>query len=73
VFGVLVGLGFRLIFSSKPGQHFGFEPMMSSFTLLVPIVVGAVTVYVAERVRRRTWPYYFWVGAGANASCLGRL
>jgi hypothetical protein len=41
--------------------------MMSSFTLLVPILVGAVTVYAAEHVGRRSWPYYFFAGAAANA------
>ena len=24
-------------------------------------------MYTAERTRRRSWPYYFWSGAGANA------
>jgi hypothetical protein len=40
--------------------------MMSSFTLLVPVLVGAVTVLVAERTARRTWSYYFWAAAAAN-------
>jgi hypothetical protein len=41
--------------------------MMSSFFLLVPVLVGAVAVYVAERRERRSWGYYFRAGAGANA------
>lgn len=38
-----------------------------SFVLLVPALVGAVAVYLAERVKCRSRLYYFWVGAGANA------
>jgi hypothetical protein len=55
----------RLLFRGKPGH--AYEPMMRSFVLLVPVLVGAVTVYLAERVKRRSWSYYFWMGAGANA------
>lgn len=40
---------------------------MSSFVLLVPMLVGAVAVYLGERVKRRSWTYYFWIAAGANA------
>ena len=40
--------------------------MMASFTLLVPVVVGVVTVYVAERTARRSWSFCFWAAAGAN-------
>jgi len=41
--------------------------MLRSFVLLVPILVGAVAVYLAERVERRSWSDYFWIGAVANA------
>jgi hypothetical protein len=63
--GALVGIGMRLLFWGKPSH--AYHPMMRSFVLLVPILVGAVAVYLAERVKRRSWSYYFWVGAGANA------
>lgn len=65
VCGALVGIGMRILFWGKPGH--AYHPMMGSFVLLVPIFVGAVAVYLAERVKRRSWSYYFWIGAGANA------
>jgi hypothetical protein len=65
VCGALVGIAMRLLFHGKPGEP--YQPMMRSFVLLVPVLVGALAVYLAERVRRRSWSYYFWVGAGANA------
>jgi hypothetical protein len=65
VCGALVGIAMRLVFWGRPGHP--YHPMMRSFLLLVPVLVGAVAVYLAERVKRRSWTYYFWVGAGANA------
>lgn len=62
--GVIVGIAFRLIFSGAPGHP--FDAMLVSFVVLGPLLVGVVTVYVAERIARRSWPYYFWAGAGAN-------
>ncbi|MDQ2735365.1 MAG: SRPBCC domain-containing protein, partial [Pseudomonadota bacterium] len=56
VAGVLTGLALRLFFSGKPGAP--YSAMMSSFVLLVPLLVGAVTVYVAETQSRHTWAYY---------------
>jgi hypothetical protein len=41
--------------------------MESSFTLLVPVLVGAVTVYAAERAGRRSWAYSYFAAAAANA------
>jgi len=61
--GALVGVAFRLFFSGTPGEP--YHAMMSTFTLLVPIVVGAVTVYMAERAGRRSWSYYFFAAANA--------
>ena len=40
--------------------------MMGSFALLAPVAVGSVTVFVAELYARRSWVYYFGVGALAN-------
>jgi hypothetical protein len=64
VAGVLVGLILRAIYSGKPGDL--FETMSGSFALLAPISVSAVTVFVAELRARRTWAYYFWMGALVN-------
>lgn len=64
--GAVAGVVLRLFFSGTPGEP--YHAMMSSFTLLVPVLVGAVTVYVAERAgHRRRWSYYFFFAAAANA------
>jgi hypothetical protein len=63
--GALTGIVLRLVFSGAPGQR--YSPMLASFALLVPLLVGAVTVYVAERERRRSRTFYFFAAAGANA------
>jgi hypothetical protein len=62
--GVVAGIALRLVFSGRPGSP--FAAMMGSFIYLAPVVVGAVTVYVAERKARRTWAYYFWAPFLAN-------
>jgi len=64
VAGVAAGLALRLAFSGKPGG--AYQVMAASFVYLCPVVVGAVTVYVAERHRRRSWSYYFWAPALTN-------
>lgn len=62
--GMATGLGFRLVFWGNPQQ--AFNVMMASFVLLVPVAVGVVTIFAAERSRRRSWGYYFGAAAGAN-------
>jgi hypothetical protein len=62
--GVLAGLALRLLFSGKPGGP--YAAMMAAFIYLSPLIVGAVTVYVAERRQRRSWAYYFWAPFLAN-------
>ncbi len=64
VAGAITGVVLRLVFSGKPGNP--YSAMMSSFVLLVPMLVGAVTVYVAETQRRRSWWYYTWAPVIAN-------
>lgn len=64
VAGVLAGLLMRLLFSGKPGQ--AYATMLGAFIYLAPMLVGAVTVYAAERVQRRSWGYYFWAAFLAN-------
>ena len=63
--GALVGIALRLFFSGSPGKP--YAAMESSFTLLVPLLVGAVTIYAAERAGRRSWAYYYFAAAAANA------
>ncbi len=64
--GALVGLIFRVwYFAGKPGE--AYSAMSFTFVTFVPLAVAAVTVYMAERVQRRSWGYYAFHGAGANA------
>ncbi len=63
--GALAGLLLRLAFSGHPGG--AYAAMLDSFILGSPILVGAVTVYMAERQYRRTWIYYFVAPAIATA------
>jgi hypothetical protein len=56
--GVAAGIGLRVAFYGEPGGI--YAPMSGAFIYLAPVVVGAVTVYVAERKKRRTWRYYIW-------------
>jgi hypothetical protein len=62
--GLLTGLVLRIVFFGKTEQ--AYDAMMGSFTLLVPVAVAAVTVYVAELTQRRNWTYYFLASAAAN-------
>lgn len=62
--GILAGLGLRFLFSGKPGQE--YATMMGTFIYMSPVIVGAVTVYVAETIKRRSWYYYFWAPFIAN-------
>jgi hypothetical protein len=64
--GATLGLALRLVFSSRPGGH--FATMLAAFVLMVPTLVGALTVYLAERQYRRSWGYY--IGAPALANTL---
>jgi hypothetical protein len=60
--GAVAGVLLRLVFSGPPGSR--WSAMAEAFIFIVPIVVGMVTVYLAERQRRRDWVYY------AAAPCL---
>ena len=55
VAGALVGIGLRLAFS---GSDDSFVAMSVAFVVFGPLAIGAVTVYVAEIKKRRTWGYY---------------
>ncbi|MCH8619885.1 SRPBCC domain-containing protein [Undibacterium sp. TS12] len=54
--GALIGVILRLIFSGKPDA--AYTAMAGAFILLVPMAVGATTVFIAERQRRRSWWFY---------------
>jgi hypothetical protein len=62
--GVVAGLLLRFLFYGKPGSS--WSAMAGAFIYLAPLLVGAVTVYVAERKRRRSWTFYFWAPFMAN-------
>lgn len=62
--GVVAGIVLRLVYAGAPGS--AYATMMAAFIYLSPLLVGAVTVYVAETRRRRTWAYYAWAPLLAN-------
>jgi uncharacterized protein YndB with AHSA1/START domain len=64
VAGALMGVALRIAFHDKPGGV--FAAMTAGFIYFSPVIVGAVTVYVAERKTRHGWGYYFVAGLVAN-------
>lgn len=62
--GVFAGLLLRLAFSGPGGSS--WSAMAGAFIFLTPMVVGMVTVYLAERQYRRSWSYYFLAPLLAN-------
>ncbi len=62
--GLVAGLLLRLLFSGKAGS--GWSAMSGAFIYCTPLVVGAVTVYVAKTTERRSWGYYFFAPFLAN-------
>ena len=62
--GVVGGLLLRLLFSGAAGGK--WSAMAGAFIYLSPLVVGALTVYVAETRERRSWGYYLWAPFVAN-------
>lgn len=63
--GALFGVAMRwFAFGGKAGEAYG--AMLASFIYLVPLAVGAMTVYFGERIKRRSWGYYFWAPFVAN-------
>jgi len=55
--GALAGLVLRLLYSGVPAGP--YSAMLASFIYGSPLLVGLVTVYVAELTERRSWKYYF--------------
>lgn len=64
VVGAAVGVAVRIAFLAEPGES--FAAMSVGLLFVSPLVVGAVTVYVAERQARRSWSYYASAAALAN-------
>jgi hypothetical protein len=62
--GAIAGLLLRLIFWGSAGDPYG--PMLASFILGAPLVIGVVTVYLAERIEPRSALYYFFAPMGAK-------
>lgn len=56
--GVVAGVLMRLAFSGRSGGPFG--AMLASFIFGAPLLVAAMTVWLAERIAPRTWAYYFF-------------
>lgn len=56
--GALSGLLLRLMFSGAAGS--ALSAMAAGFVWFAPFAVGAITVYVAERQKRRSFYYYFY-------------
>lgn len=65
VAGALLGLGLRFAYVGEPDGP--YSAMMGSFIFMAPLAVGAITVYLAERIVRRSWGYYIFAGVAANA------
>lgn len=62
--GALAGILLRFVFSAEPGNP--LAAMSAGFIFGAPLIVGAVTVFLAERLARRSWWYYTWASAFAN-------
>lgn len=63
--GAASALVLRIAFSGRAGHS--FSAMLGSFVYFAPAVCGAVTVYMAERIERRSWGYYLWAPWVATA------
>jgi hypothetical protein len=62
--GALSGLLLRLMFSGAAGS--ALSAMAGGFVWFAPIAVGAITVYAAERQKRRSFSYYLFAPALAT-------
>jgi hypothetical protein len=58
--GIGVGVLLRLIFSDEDGGI--FSAMSCGFVIGAPLLVGAVTVFIAEQLEPRTWIFYARAG-----------
>ncbi len=70
VAGMVGGLILRIVFFVGESGS-AWSAMAGAFIFLSPILVGAVTVYVAERTERRSWQYYCLAPFIANLFYIG--
>lgn len=63
--GALTGIALRVILFSGEGGSF-LSPMVGAFIFGAPILIGMLTVYLAERQKRRNWTYYIVAPILAN-------
>lgn len=66
--GALIGLLLRLAFDGQPGQ--AFATMLWIFIVLAPFAIGAVTVYLAERIKPRSTTYHFFMPVFSVSLCV---
>jgi hypothetical protein len=62
--GALLGIALRLVYSGGPDG--AYAAMSSGFIYLAPVVVGAVTAFVAEHQARRSLAYHIAASSLAN-------
>lgn len=62
--GAIGGILLRLAFSGPAGSS--WSAMAGAFIFFAPLLVGMITVYLAERQSRRSWWYYFAASALAT-------
>lgn len=67
--GAAIAFVLRIVFGGGPGEP--FSAMLGSFVYFAPAACGAVTVYMAERIERRSWGYYLWAPWVATALFVG--
>jgi hypothetical protein len=65
LFGALLGIVMRF-FVFKGTSASGWSPMLGAFIYGAPIVVGALTIYLAERIKQRSLAYWFGASFLAN-------
>src|SRR5262245_16125303 len=63
--GASAGVALRLVYFGGPFE--AYNAMATGFVLLAPIAVGAVTTFVAARIKRRTLGYDVAASAAAAA------
>jgi hypothetical protein len=63
--GAVAGVLMRFAFFGDPGN--AYSAMLGAFIVGAPLLVGIVTVWLAERIERRTWSYYFLAPALATS------
>ena len=63
--GASTGIALRLVYWGNAEE--AYNAMAFGFVILAPIAVGAVTVFVAERIKRRTLGYHIAASFAATS------